>query len=74
MGSLSVGPSILLLDVNEMLMMVAAHPWDVEGAKRAGLLRAWINRGELPFPSLRRQPDVTAPDLLGLAPALLEAP
>jgi hypothetical protein len=46
----------------------------VEGAKRAGLLRAWINRGELPFPSLRRQPDVTAPDLLGLAPALLEAP
>jgi 2-haloacid dehalogenase len=54
------------------VMMVAAHPWDVEGAKRAGLLGAWINRRELPYPSLLRKPDLTAADLVGLAQALLD--
>jgi 2-haloacid dehalogenase len=51
-------------------MMAAAHPWDVHGAKRAGLSAAWINRGALPYPSLLREPDLIAPDLVALAQAL----
>lgn len=40
------------------VMLVAAHPWDIDGAAEAGLRTAWINRGAIPYPG-----HFTAPDL-----------
>lgn len=52
-------------------MMTAVHPWDIDGAKRAGLAGAWINRRRLHYPAGLRAPDVSAPNFLALADALL---
>lgn len=48
-------------------MLVAAHPWDIDGAARAGLATAWINRGGGPYPNYFRAPDLTATSLTELA-------
>jgi len=51
-------------------MLVAAHGWDVAGAKWAGLATAFIARqGQQKF-GLAPQPDTEAADLLGLCQAL----
>ncbi|WP_289366767.1 haloacid dehalogenase type II [Pantoea stewartii] len=48
-------------------MMVAAHGWDVGGAKRAGMKTAFIARpGQTPFP-LAPEPDVIVRDIGALA-------
>ncbi|GAA1448767.1 haloacid dehalogenase type II [Mycobacterium cookii] len=54
----------------EDAMLVAVHPWDVDGASRAGLATAWINRTGGPYPSYFAAPDVTAASLEALADAL----
>jgi len=38
--------------------LVACHPWDVDGAARAGLGTAWVDRTGSPYPR-----SLTAPDL-----------
>jgi len=51
-------------------MLVAAHGWDVAGAKWAGLQTAFIVReGQQKFP-LGPMPDIDVPDLADLASAL----
>jgi 2-haloacid dehalogenase len=52
--------------------MVAAHPWDVDGAMRTGMTGAWLNRDDLPYPPALLAPDVSAADLPTLAGQLLE--
>jgi len=39
------------------LTMVAAHPWDLDGASRARLRTAWLDRDGLPWPESFRAPD-----------------
>jgi 2-haloacid dehalogenase len=51
-------------------MLIAAHPWDVHGAKRAGLRAGWVNRHGRPYPEVFAPPDVSAGDLPALARAL----
>ena len=51
-------------------MLIAAHPWDVHGAKRAGLRAGWVNRHGQPYPEVFAAPDVSASDLPALARAL----
>ncbi|MFD2024619.1 haloacid dehalogenase type II [Promicromonospora aerolata] len=51
-------------------MLVAAHPWDTDGACRAGLSAAWINRAGGPYPEYFRPPDLEAPSPLRLAEQL----
>jgi 2-haloacid dehalogenase len=51
-------------------MLVAVHPWDVDGAARAGLRTGWLNRGGSRYPGYFTAPDVEAADLVGLARAL----
>jgi len=37
----------------EMLMSVeleAVHPWDTDGAARAGMSTGWVNRSHRPYP------------------------
>jgi 2-haloacid dehalogenase len=55
----------------EQLVLVAAHPWDIDGAKRAGLKGAWINRGGVAYPECFTPPDVAGADLPAVADGLL---
>ncbi|GIG29628.1 dehalogenase [Cellulomonas marina] len=54
----------------EQMMLAAVHPWDVDGASRAGLRTAWIDRTGTPYPDVFRRPTSTVPSLVGLAAAL----
>lgn len=51
-------------------MLVAAHPWDTDGASRAGLATAWINRSGSRYPDYFRPPDLEAVSLSELAERL----
>lgn len=56
----------------EEMALVAAHPWDVNGAAEAGLMTAYVARRE-PYPAFFRKPDVTAPTLDEAVAALIRA-
>ncbi len=51
-------------------LLVAVHPWDVDGARRAGLPAAWLSRTPAPYPGMLRAPTHTVPDLRALPAAL----
>ncbi len=51
-------------------MLVAVHPWDIDGASRAGLRTAWVNRTGGPYPAYFREPDLVASALTDLADQL----
>ncbi len=53
-------------------MLVAVHPWDTDGAGRAGLASAWVNRSGATFPGHFRAPDVEATSLVDLAARLAD--
>jgi len=54
----------------EEVMLVAVHPWDIDGASRAGLAAAWVNRPGGPYPEYFRAPDLRAVSLTDLADQL----
>lgn len=54
------------------IAMVAVHPWDTHGAKQAGMITGWVNRGHRNFPTFFSTPDVEAPTLDGVVRLLLE--
>ncbi|THJ68749.1 haloacid dehalogenase type II [Arthrobacter echini] len=39
------------------VVLVAVHPWDIDGAARAGLRTLWLNRGSAPYPPAMTPPD-----------------
>ena len=41
------------------MMLVAVHPWDIDGANRAGMTTAWINRDGRPYPEYFTAPTHT---------------
>lgn len=49
------------------MMLVAVHPWDIDGAARAGLRTAWINRTGTTYPDYFRGPTLEAISLPHLA-------
>lgn len=53
-------------------MLVAVHPWDVDGGVRAGLCGAWLRRGTPPaaYPSVMKPPTLVADDLLEVSQLL----
>jgi 2-haloacid dehalogenase len=51
-------------------MLVAVHPWDTDGAARAGVGSVWINRGGTPYPGYFTSPDLEAASLIDLAEQL----
>ena len=51
-------------------MLVAVHPWDIDGASRAGLGTAWLNRTGALYPSYFRRPDLEVETLSRLAQLL----
>jgi 2-haloacid dehalogenase len=54
----------------EECLMVAAHPWDLHGASRAGMTTAWLNRGDAPYPRSFHAPDIEAESMVDLAAQL----
>ena len=54
----------------EDAMLVAVHPWDIDGASRAGLATAWLNRTGCPYPEYFRSPDLRPASLTDLADQL----
>lgn len=55
----------------ERMAIVSAHPWDVLGGRRAGLVTGWCNRTGGVFPASFGRPDVTGPNLLEVVERLL---
>jgi 2-haloacid dehalogenase len=55
------------------VMLVAAHAWDVYGAMRAGCRAAFVARNGKPLFPLGIQPEISVPDLAGVADAILRA-
>ncbi|MHB1487859.1 MAG: haloacid dehalogenase type II [Acidimicrobiales bacterium] len=49
------------------MLLVAVHPWDIDGAKRAGLRTAWVNRQGRPYPGYFLAPDHSIAALSELA-------
>lgn len=52
------------------MVLVAVHPWDVDGAQRAGLAGCWVDRTGAPYPSHCRAPTHTVAALSELAARL----
>ena len=50
------------------IALIAAHAWDVHGAKRAGLMAGFVARGQR-FPDMMQAPDVIGDSLLDVARA-----
>jgi 2-haloacid dehalogenase len=53
--------------------MVAAHWWDLRGARAVGMRVAWVARGEGALSSLLPDPDAQGADLLEVAEAIVAA-
>ena len=51
-------------------LLVAVHPWDIDGAARAGLRTAWVNRSGGRYPSYFTAPDVQVRSMPELAEQL----
>lgn len=55
-------------------LLVAAHPWDVDGAARAGMATAWVDRSAgavgSAYPGVMAEPDLVVPGLDALADLL----
>lgn len=54
--------------------LVAAHAWDTHGAKRAGLVTAWVRRQDRSYPPTMSLPDVRAGSLPEAVEALMALP
>ncbi len=51
-------------------MLVAVHPWDIDGARRAGLATAWVDRAGGRYPSYFAAADLDVASLTELAAVL----
>jgi len=63
------------LDVEpHRLALIAAHAWDVHGAKQAGLCGAWVRRQDKIFQSAMQPPDVQGDTLSEVVEKLIALP
>ena len=53
-------------------LLVAVHPWDIHGAKTAGMRTAWINRGSGAYPGHFAASDLVANGVDDLATQLVD--
>ncbi|MUN62161.1 haloacid dehalogenase type II [Kocuria sediminis] len=54
----------------ERALMIAANPWDLHGAARAGMRTAWMDRHGAPWPGYARAPDLRVSGVRELAARL----
>lgn len=50
----------------EEVALVAAHPWDIQGAKQSGLMTGYVARDGATFPAVMKEPDVQGNSLTEL--------
>lgn len=55
------------------LALVAAHPWDIQGARRSGLIAGYVARDGVAFPAAMEAPDVRGVTLVEVVAGLIEA-
>ncbi|CAA9373483.1 MAG: Putative FMN hydrolase; 5-Amino-6-(5'-phosphoribitylamino)uracil phosphatase [uncultured Propionibacteriaceae bacterium] len=55
------------------MALVAVHPWDIDGARRAGLAGVWVDRKRMPYPGAFLPPSLQVSDLGHLADTLAGA-
>jgi 2-haloacid dehalogenase len=55
-------------------VLVAVHPWDVHGARQAGMHAVWVNRDGATYPSYFTPPSAEIPSLIDLADQVLGLP
>lgn len=53
------------------LVLIAVHPWDIDGARRAGLRTGWLSRDGQTYPSFFLAPEAIGRDLPALAGELI---
>ncbi len=58
----------------EAMLLVAVHPWDIHGAKRAGMRAAWIDRRGARYPGHFTEPDIIGRTLGEVATAIIGSP
>lgn len=58
----------------EQMLLVAVHPWDIDGAARAGMRTAWINRSSGPYPPYFSAPHLAVSALTELADRIAAHP
>ncbi|HEY0472353.1 MAG TPA: haloacid dehalogenase type II [Kribbella sp.] len=58
----------------DRMALVAVHPWDIDGARRAGLQGYYLDRRATPYPEAFLAPDLRVPDLTALADAVRTMP
>ncbi|TCO17619.1 2-haloacid dehalogenase [Kribbella steppae] len=51
----------------ERMGLAAVHPWDIDGARRAGLQGFYLDRRATPYPTAFLPPDLVVPDFAALA-------
>jgi 2-haloacid dehalogenase len=51
-------------------ILVTVHPWDIDGARRAGLSAAWVNRAGVDYPSYFHAPSAEVESLVDLVDRL----
>ena len=56
----------------ERAALVAAHSWDIQGAKRAGFSAGYVERGEGPFLSIFDPPEVVGSTLVEVVELLMK--
>ena len=54
----------------QRMAMVSVHPWDVMGARKAGMITGWCNRTGATFPPTFGKPDVTGVNLVDVVEKL----
>lgn len=58
----------------ERLALVAAHAWDVHGAKQAGLVAAWVRRQDKAYQAAMQPPDLQGDTLAEVVDKLIALP
>lgn len=58
----------------DRLVLIAAHAWDVHGAKQAGLRGAWVRRQDHAYQAAMQPPDIQGENMLEIAQALVSLP
>jgi len=56
------------------MLLVAVHPWDIDGAKRSGMHAAWLDRRGTPYPGHFTRPDIIGRTLDEVATAVTGGP
>lgn len=54
------------------LVLIAVHPWDIDGARRAGLRTGWLSRDGRAYPSFFLAPEAIGHNLPALAAELID--